>query len=231
MTKISEHPFFCINLDTRPDRLRAALKNLPTFRRIKAATVLDVTDTDLRKFETSPISTKLHWPDRKKCAAIACRKSHEAAVRAGLATGSKFFTVFADDAEVGEDWDKVVSHACDVGGFDLLLWGCRPGGRITHIAYLPGNRAVAQVSKARCLHAYTLTPEGGRKLLEFWEWGNWIPDVWWSEQRSLNAYAVMPGISVQSDGYSDLAGRHHSHDGLKKWANLKSLATQTEEST
>tara|TARA_B100000530_G_scaffold335110_1_gene286422 strand:- start:7149 stop:7739 length:591 start_codon:yes stop_codon:yes gene_type:complete len=174
---------YCINLLSRPDRWKQIQAEYPKF--------VD----ELERIEGVEGNTKQ-----------GCYLAHIKAIELGKSLNLNEILVLQDDAIFYEDsrirWEKALKEIPD--DWDLILGGVHYAKPVTRI-----SQNVIKVSDFSGLHCGLYKLNDKIELIKGWEKGAFDRSIGkLAEKELLNIYCIIPFVSVQSSGFSNLRGRH-----------------------
>ena len=154
---ILDIPAFIINLDRRPDRIRAANLELSKIglktRRISAIDAKDPNFIDFyKKINTS----------KRKIHEIACALSHIETLKTFLSTNSQYALIFEDDIHFPKETtiDTINKAFNNSKGMKLLLLG-----HCSESPNFPTDRGDVYIGSSMCLHAYVVSRQGAKDII------------------------------------------------------------------
>ncbi|WP_417310071.1 glycosyltransferase family 25 protein [Devosia sp.] len=164
---MAQLPIFYINLARRTDRRHFMEDQFVrlgiTAERIEAATLAEVTQSDLRPFADP------HHPWAITPSEVACRLSHQRAWELMLQRGLRSAVILEDDVVLGAAFPRIVeSQEIDLFGADILRLECsNKRVRLGSIRATLAERftARAMLSSDICAGAYIITAAMAQKSL------------------------------------------------------------------
>lgn len=212
-----------INLDERPDRWEATLREFAAFPDApKPVRLSAVRGVDLPGFGVPP------WfrgrkSDRRWAAQAGCSQSHRKALLLARQQGWKCFLVLEDDACLQP------LAAIQAAQLHKALFEQFPDWQVCYLGYTKpigtslvlgkvGEHTLSQITGCSAAHAYLVREEARDRILsqlpedpDAWRWAarHKTIDKWYSRHlsRALRVFALMPSAVTQREDFSDIVQR------------------------
>jgi GR25 family glycosyltransferase involved in LPS biosynthesis len=177
---------YCINLLTRPDRWKQIQNEYTKFA------------DNLERIEGIEGNSKK-----------GCYLSHIKAIELGKSLNLPEILVLQDDAIFYDDskvrWNNAIKEVPD--DWDLILGGVHFAKPIKRI-----SKNVIQVGDFSGLHCGLYKLNDKIEQIRKWEKGAFDRSIGkLAEQKLLNIYCIVPFVSIQSPGFSNLQHRHSDY--------------------